>query len=88
MIATAQVSVSDSATALRVFQTDADPRHTLVLTNRGTVDVYLGDSEVTASTGWLLSPGTSLTLDLPTTSPMYGITASGTATVHVLGVEV
>lgn len=61
-------------------------RVTAMIQNVGTVDVYLGPSGVTTSTGLLLEAGATLTDDL-STSAWYGITASGTADLRVCEVS-
>jgi len=47
-------------------------------------DVYFGGSDVSSSNGFLVADGDSLACDLETGEQLYGRTASGTVTVHVL----
>ena len=77
-IETGQVSITTSATLIRPFQTS---RTSIAIINHGSVDVYIGDKEVTTSTGILLvgSKGSSIAVD--TRAAIYGIVASGTQTI-------
>ena len=45
-------------------------------------DCYIGTSVVATTTGMLLAQGETVTL--ATTAAVYGVTAAGTATIHVL----
>lgn len=56
------------------------------VTNPGPVTVYLGGSDVTASTGTPLVSGATLSIDLEPGDRLYGITASGTQDVNVIRV--
>lgn len=56
-----------------------------VIRNRGSVAVYIGASGVTTSTGFQLDPGESVSLRVARAmTPLYGITGSSSAAVHVL----
>lgn len=57
-------------------------RKAAIIQNVGTVDVYVGPSGVTTTSGLHLEPGASLT-DTSSTSAWYGITASGTGDLRV-----
>ena len=57
-------------------------RKAAIIQNAGAVDVYLGPSGVTTSSGLLLAAGASL-VDSASTSAWYGITSSGTADLRV-----
>lgn len=88
MAAAVQRTVTTSATALDVDDTSNSSRSVL-LRNRGSVAVYIGGSTVTSGTGYQLDPGESVSLDTAGTGAgvaTYGITASGSSTVHVLQV--
>ena len=56
---------------------------TVLIQNLSGVDVFLGDSGVTTSTGYKLADGSSISYDLLTDDSLYGIVASGTANVRV-----
>lgn len=60
-------------------------RVSLLIRNVGTVDIYLGLSGVTTSTGMLLSPGEWIADD-SSTDAWYGITGSGTGAVRYIEV--
>lgn len=86
-VAAAQVSVTSSATALETSTLTAQGASVLIR-NRGAVAVYLGASNVAANTGYQLDPGEAVSLDAAGKFVLgvYGITASGSATCHVLRV--
>jgi hypothetical protein len=88
-VRTAQVTVTTSATALQSAADSADstPGNSVSLYNTGATDAYVGGSGVTSSTGFLLKAGAVLSFDLGSADVPYGITASGTTTVHVLSVK-
>ena len=78
--ATGQVSVGATATQIIAANT---ARAGILITNPSTsVTVYVGLSGVTAATGAILGPGTSMTL--PTVSAVYGIVATSTQTVSYI----
>jgi hypothetical protein len=78
-IAVAQPTCDATADALVAARPQ---RREVLFRNAGAVDCYVGNSDVTTATGLLLAAGESLTLAV--TCAVYGVTASGTATVHVL----
>lgn len=58
----------------------------VMITNLGTVDVFIGNANVTAATGSLL-PGTKgAAMSLPFLGAVYAITGGGTQSVCVLEV--
>lgn len=82
-----RVSVGTTATRLDTSTAGGMGRSSLALYNAGTVDVDLGGSTVTAGAGFALPSGRSISVDvLSGDAGLYGIVASGTATVHVLQV--
>lgn len=86
MAGSIQRTVTSSATSLDVDTTFLTARSVL-LRNRGSVAVYVGGSNVTTSNGYQLDPGEWVSLDSSGTganTATYGVTASGSATVHVL----
>jgi hypothetical protein len=76
---TGQVSVTNAATQIIAGNGN---REGVIITNTGSVTVFLGEQAVTASTGHALPAGTAITLTCA--SPVYGITATGTSTVTFL----
>lgn len=77
---TGQVSVTGSATGI-VPPNGA--RTGLLITNPGTVAVYLGNSaSVSSATGTYLPGGASI--NLPTRAPVYGISSGASQTVTFL----
>lgn len=90
--ATQTTTVTNSAT--QIFNTSATgipvgaALKKLTVMNTGSVNVYLGQSGVTSSTGLLLAPGQQVTYNNSwsyvrgsATGNVYAITASGTCTV-------
>lgn len=56
----------------------------VVLTNRGTVPVFVGGSDVTTSNGFELEPGGVVSALLVGGESLYGVTAASSARVDVL----
>lgn len=77
----AQVSVATSATLIAAARTVAPARKLLIVVNTTTTAVYVGGSGVTTSTGLLLPGVVGASLTVPYTGALYGIVASGSATV-------
>ena len=77
---TAQVSVSTSATLL-VTANRADQ---LVYLHSSSGIIYLGNSDVTTSTGYRMDNGDKLSMQLSDNEALYGIVSSGTATMMVM----
>lgn len=82
-LASAQISVGTTATLIAPpalsgpTTTPAD----MLLKNKSGVDVFLGKANVTTANGFALGAGETFA---SAGEPLYGIVASGTATVHVL----
>jgi hypothetical protein len=77
---TAQKSVTTTATLL-VAANRADQ---LVYLHSSSGIIYLGNSDVTTSTGYRMDNGDKLSLQLSDNEALYGITSSGTATMMVM----
>lgn len=77
-MATGQVTVATTATQIVAARTG---RSSVTIVNDGTVDVFLGGSTVTTTTGELLAGVKGQTLTLNTSAAVYGIVATGTETV-------
>jgi hypothetical protein len=77
-IATAQVSIADSATQIVPARTS---RRSVIIVNHGTTDVFLGNSGVTIANGLLLTGTPGVSIALQTTAAVYGIVAAGTQTI-------
>jgi len=80
-LSTAQVAVSTTAVELTA-RAATDPRSSILVTP--TVDLFVGPAGVTAATGYKVPAAGSVGLDLGPGERLYGITASGTGTAHVL----
>jgi len=81
----ARVTVDTTAGGTRIDSAVAGSGSILVR-NQGSVAVYLGASGVTSSTGFQLDPQESVQLDLAREDTLYGITASSSASVHLIQV--
>lgn len=81
--ATNQVTVQSTSATKIVAQNTG--RKTVLITNLGSVAIYLGpNSNVTTTTGQLL-PGTAgASISIPSTSAVWGIAASATQAVSFL----
>lgn len=87
---TAQITVGDSPTPLRVGGTDLPNRKQLVVSNLDTSNtIYIGGSNVSLTNGFPLRPGQTITFDQKpgTSATVYAIAPSGT-TVTVAVMEV
>ena len=81
---TGQVSVAATATQI-VAQNRG--RHAVVITNLGTVAIYLGNSSaVTTSTGQLLPGVLGASISIPTAGPVWGISSGSAQSVSFLDV--
>lgn len=80
-IATGQSAPTTSSGSTAIASV-RETRKRIVLVNHGTVDVFIGASGVTTSTGLKLAVGAALTVY--TTAAVYGVTASGTGAVHYI----
>jgi hypothetical protein len=80
-IAASQVSIGTSAT----LAADARPtRSAVTIENTGTTAVYIGTSDVTTTTGMLLPGVVGASITINSRAPIYGVVATGTATVTIL----
>jgi hypothetical protein len=78
-----QVTVTSSVTQL-----SGTGIASVLVRNRGSVAVYLGDGSVSSSNGFQIDPGEAVSVDLAQyAGGLYGRTASSTARVDVLQVN-
>jgi len=77
---TSQKTVTTTATLL-VTANRAD--QTVYLHSSSGI-IYIGNSDVTTSTGYRMDNGDKLTLQLSDNESLYGITSAGTATMMVM----
>jgi hypothetical protein len=77
---TAQKTVTNTATLL-VTANRADQ---LVYLHSSSGIIYIGNSDVTTSTGYRMDNGDKLSMQLSDTEALYGIVSSGTATMMVM----
>lgn len=83
MAATAtRITVSTTATLLATG--DVAGTSILLRVPAGGVTVSLGESDVTTSSGFDLTAGETLSIDLDVDEELYGIVATGTQSVHTL----
>lgn len=78
-VATNQV---DCSTTAEEVVSARGTRNNLLLVNQGGVEVYIGGSAVTTSTGIKLGVGASL--NIQTTAAIFGVTKMGSATIHYI----
>jgi len=78
-----QGSAAPNASAVQIAAVvSASPwRRSVTISNTGAVNVFIGGSGVTTTTGILLVPGASVTLTEAANAAVYGIAASGTGAV-------
>lgn len=75
-----QGSAAPTTTATQIVATSTT-RRCVTITNTGTVQVNIGSSAVTSSTGLPLAVGASVSFTEAANASFYGITASGTGAV-------
>jgi hypothetical protein len=78
---TGQVSVGGTPT--QIVGVNAD-RANLIIENLGTTDVFLGDANVTTTTGHLLTGTKGAVQTFSTTAAVYGITSGASQGVSFL----
>jgi len=76
------VTVTTAATALPT--TPVSGRITQNIRNKGAQTLYIGGSDVTVANGFPIEPGEAYPVDVNEGAILYGIVASGTASVKVL----
>lgn len=59
-------------------------QHILVRNRDATVSIFIGGADVTASTGFEVLAGETVSIDLTQGDALYGITASATVACHVV----
>lgn len=77
----ARVTVGTSPTRLD-SDADTNASASVGIRNRGSVPIYIGDWDVTASTGYQLDPQGAMRFDVRAKDSVWAVTASGTAEVH------
>ena len=84
--AATQVSVAATATSILAARTGAPGtgRASATITNTTTTAIFIGGSGVTTSTGTLLPGIVGASITINTTAAIFGIVATGTATVTAL----
>jgi hypothetical protein len=75
-------SVTATTTSAQIVAASST-RRTIVLTNLGTDDVFIGASGVTDNQGIRLVPGQALTIDRSPTAAIHAKAATGTQTIAV-----
>ena len=75
------ITVTTTATLL-MAATQTATRHIYI--NPGANDTYIGGSNVTSTDGVVLPKNAVAEIVLPPLNALYGITASGSHTIHVL----
>ncbi len=73
-----------STTIVPIPTTAATGRRTVLIYNNGSETVYLGDSDVTTTTGYPLAAGDEKAFDLKNEVILYGRTASGSSNIRTM----
>lgn len=76
-----QVSIADTATQIVGLRAN---RQGIVIINNSNTDIFIGDDTVTDTTGALLLGVKGSAITIETTAAIYGVVASGTATVSYM----
>lgn len=74
-----QVTIDTTAGGVTIASA-RETRKSILIVNRGAVNIYIGTGSVTTSNGFLLQPNDGLKLE--TTAEVKGITASSSSTAH------
>jgi len=85
-----KITLTASATALRVGSADLTSRHSLTVINDSSILAFIGfDSAVTTSTGFLLNSGTGITFDFDPNDPVtiYGLTSELQTSITLIEVK-
>jgi hypothetical protein len=73
-----------TTTASLIAESPGAARSALIRNTSTTTSVFLGQSDVTSTTGFELKANESLAINMFKGSTLYAVTASGTADVHVM----
>jgi hypothetical protein len=77
-----QAVASSSTGSTLLFGTHAITQGIVLTNGSTTIPVYIGAIGVTTSTGYSLAPGASLSLPVNSTTQVYAVTASSSATIY------
>lgn len=76
-----QVTVDTTSGGVTIVST-RETRKTVLIINRGSVNIFIGTGSVSSSNGFLLQPNEGVKLE--TTAAVKGIAASSSATAHYI----
>lgn len=80
-----RVTVTTTATRLTTAATDSVTGQAAVVKNDSAVNIDVGGDDVTAGAGFLVEPGATVPAEMTSNADiLYGIVASGTASMSVL----
>lgn len=88
MATATRVTVDTTGGGTQIYSNSGGRSKSVIIRNRGSVALYVGESALTTSTGYQIDAGESLSLILPAGGRLYGITASSSDAVHVLAEDV
>lgn len=77
-----QARVTVDTAADLIVQADTDGISVNIKTAGGSADVFLGDADVTTSTGYPLNADRPMSWDLQPRETLYGVVASGSVVVY------
>lgn len=85
-VGSAQISVlTTAATALTVAETDDRAGSSICVQNTDTTNpIYVGPSNVTSTTGFLIAAGVIISMDIGQGETLYARATGGTVVAHVL----
>jgi len=81
-LVTTAVTLVTAGTAYKLPNTEQSDRRTIIVYNVSDTDVFLGDSDVTTTTGILLASGGSMSLDI--SANLYAVCGTDSKIVNVL----
>lgn len=76
-------AVTVATTATKIPSSPLSRRKTLLIINSSTSIIYIGASDVTASSGFPIYQRSSIMLNIEDNIDVYGIVASGTAAIRI-----
>lgn len=83
-----RVEVGTTATRLDLANQGVTNRCSITVRNRDIVPIFIGNADVTASIGFQVDPGESISVDIIPPQALFAVTAVGVATCHIIQLTV
>jgi len=83
-IAVKTTAITVGTTAVALPTTALANRKVIVIFNDGAQNLFIGDSSVTTSNGYLVPRNTSIAFDITANVAIYGLVSTGTTTVRII----